>query len=202
MIQVYQPTVRYNHIIAGKSLPPTTRRLNYISPDHFDPSIDLLCCLRQLGTHSIYTNHTEAVERRPVQERGTNILGKNYSCHLLSTCFGAIPSQARWNPRTTILINNKSLTRGLFSATLNRALKELHMDLCQFNMHSFRIGAATSAKQANISDSHLKPLGKWRSDAHLQCVCLSSQDLAGLSKIYCNYPIHETNLGVALQTFN
>ena len=41
---------------------------------------------------------------------------------------------------------------------LNEALEELQMDPSQFNTHSFRIGAATSAKQAGISDSHLKAL--------------------------------------------
>ena len=36
-----------------------------------------------------------------------------------------------------------------------------------FNTHSLKIGAAASAKQASISDSHLKFLGKWKSNAYL-----------------------------------
>ena len=57
--------------------------------------------------------------------------------------------------------NNKALTRASFSAALNKALKELHMDPHQFNTHiSFRIGVATSAKQAGVSNLHLKSPGK------------------------------------------
>ena len=44
------------------------------------------------------------------------------------------------------------------------------MDHCQFNTHSFRNGAATSAKYAGVSDSHLKAFGRWRSDAYLKCL--------------------------------
>jgi len=78
--------------------------------------------------------------------------------------------------------NHKALTRTSFSSALNKALKQLNMDPHQFNTHSFRIGAATSAKQAGMSDSHLKALGRWRSDAYLHYMRLSPEDLAGLSK--------------------
>ena len=56
------------------------------------------------------------------------------------------------------------------------------MDHRQFNTHSFRIGAATSAKHAGVSDLHLQALGRWRSDAYLKYVRLSLKDLARLSK--------------------
>ena len=34
------------------------------------------------------------------------------------------------------------------------------------NTHSFRIGVATSAKAAEISDLHIKMLGRWQSDVY------------------------------------
>ena len=56
------------------------------------------------------------------------------------------------------------------------------MDHRQFNTHNFRIGVATSAKLVGVSDSHLKALGRWRSDAYLKYVQLSPKDLARLSR--------------------
>ena len=78
--------------------------------------------------------------------------------------------------------NGKWLTRQTFSEALNEALEELQMDLSKFNTHSFRKGAATSAKQVGMSDSHVKALGRWQSDAYQKYVRLSPQDLARLSR--------------------
>ena len=74
--------------------------------------------------------------------------------------------------------NNKALTKASFSSAINKAFQKLHMDPHDFNTHSFRIGDATSAKQAGMSDSHLKALGRWRSDAYLCYIRLSPQDQA------------------------
>ena len=81
-----------------------------------------------------------------------------------------------------LLPNNQTLIQASFRSALNKAFQELHMDHCQFNIHSIKIGAATSAKCAGVSDSHLKFLMRWRSDAYLKYVWLLLKDLARLSK--------------------
>ena len=120
-------------------------------------------------------------QKGPVYKRCTNILGKYYSRSMFSTCSGTIPCQAGWYSRTAFQ-TAKWLTRGSFSTAFNEALEIQQMDSSQCIFHSFRIGTATSAKQASFSDSYLKALGTWRSDAYQKYVRLSPQDLARLSK--------------------
>ena len=74
------------------------------------------------------------------------------------------------------------LTREGFSLALDKLLSQLHLDKGQFNMHSFRIGTAASAKQTGMSDLHIKILGRWRNDAYQRYIRMSPKDLADLSK--------------------
>ena len=78
--------------------------------------------------------------------------------------------------------DGRMLTRHLFSMAVDELLTELHMDKRLYNTHSFRIGAATSAIQANIPDIHVQMLGRWKSEAYKRYVRTSPQDLARLSK--------------------
>ena len=55
----------------------------------------------------------------------------------------------------------------MFSEALNTILQKFNMHPHNFNTHSFQIGAATSAKQAGISDSHINALGRWRSNIYV-----------------------------------
>ena len=77
-----------------------------------------------------------------------------------------------------ILCNDKILTREMFGAALDRMLTQLRLNKEHFNTHSFRIRAATSAKQASMSDIHIKIL---RSNAYQRYMRMSSTDLVVLS---------------------
>ena len=81
-----------------------------------------------------------------------------------------------------MLHNQQMLTREMFSAALDKVFTQLHLDKNQFNTHSFRIGAATSAKQAGMADVDIKMLGRWKSEAYQRYIRMSPSDLARLSQ--------------------
>ena len=58
------------------------------------------------------------------------------------------------------------LTRQRFASLISTCLRQAGIDEKSYSTLSFRIGAATSAKDAGISDVHIKMLGRWRSDAY------------------------------------
>ena len=72
-----------------------------------------------------------------------------------------------------ILESGAHLTRAHFKSLLSATLKSAGLDDSQYNTHSFRIGAATSAKAVGISDVHIQLLGRWRSSA---CISRVHQD--------------------------
>ena len=80
-----------------------------------------------------------------------------------------------------ILADERMLTRQLFSTFLDNILDEMHLNRGEFNTHSFRIGAATSAKEAGIADSLIMMLGRWQSNAY-QRYKTPPETLAKLSK--------------------
>ena len=74
-----------------------------------------------------------------------------------------------------------ALTRQIFATALDSLLTEPQLDPGEFNTHSFQVGAATSAKEANISDMHIKMLGRWKSDAYQCYIRTSPSKVAQLS---------------------
>ena len=76
------------------------------------------------------------------------------------------------------MTNQKPLTRQHFSEALSAILKQIGLDDQRYNTHSFRIGAATSAKAAGVSDSHIKMLGRWQSCAYQQYIRTPREQLA------------------------
>ena len=49
---------------------------------------------------------------------------------------------------------------------ISDTLQQAGIDHKQYATHSFCIGAATTAKEASISDVHIKMLGHWKSNAY------------------------------------
>ena len=85
--------------------------------------------------------------------------------------------------------DGRSLTRQRFSSALDGLLKQFHINAHCYNTHSFRIGAATTARQANIPDSLIKMLGRWKSDVYQSYIRTPPQELAKLSKnMIAGYP--------------
>jgi len=80
------------------------------------------------------------------------------------------------------------LTRAQFKTLLSATLRKGGLDDSQYNTRSLRIGAATSAKMAGISDAHIQLLGHWRSSAFQGYIKTPTQVLARLSKQLVSTP--------------
>ena len=81
-----------------------------------------------------------------------------------------------------IFENGRMVTRQLFKSAIDSVLSQLHLNKGNFNTHSFRIGAATSAINSGIPAVQVKMLGRWKSDAYQRYVRTSPKELAMLSK--------------------
>ena len=71
----------------------------------------------------------------------------------------------------------QTILRNDFNKELRRALLFCDLDPTTFKSHSFRIGAATTAAQLGMSDSQIRTLGLWKSDAfkqYIPCASLTS----------------------------
>ena len=79
--------------------------------------------------------------------------------------------------------NQHFLTQSAFRSHLMTLLDELGLDASCYNTHSFRIGAATSAESAGLSESQIKTMGRWKSDAYRRYIKPTHAQLAAFSKL-------------------
>ena len=57
------------------------------------------------------------------------------------------------------------VTRGRFDKVLRSALNFCNLDTARYKGHSFRIGAASLASERGFSDSQIRSMGRWKSEA-------------------------------------
>ena len=67
-------------------------------------------------------------------------------------------------------VTGHAVLRNDFNKELRRALQFCNLDPTTFKSHSFHIRAATTAAQLGLSDSQIRTLGHWKSDAFKQCI--------------------------------
>ena len=91
----------------------------------------------------------------------------------------------QWNTKPGPLFiteKGKGWTRSMFYSSLKSILHKLKLDQHCYNTHSFRIGAATSASLAQLSDACIQRLGRWKSSAFKGYIRPPPNELAKLSK--------------------
>jgi len=73
-------------------------------------------------------------------------------------------------------------TSHMFCKALKCVFAQMKLDKQLYNTHSFRIGAATSASLANLSDTQIQMLGRWRSNAFQRYIRPPPKKVAAFSK--------------------
>ena len=73
--------------------------------------------------------------------------------------------------------DGRFLTQTLISRTVREALSNQGLDIKRYSSHSFRIGAASAASAAGLSDSLIKSLGRWRSSCYQRYIRLNVDTL-------------------------
>ena len=76
--------------------------------------------------------------------------------------------------------DGSGLTRKTFATLISSFLSKLDLNTKHYYVHSFRIGAATSAAEACIPNASIKMLGRWQSDAYHHYIKTPPHDLTKL----------------------
>ena len=77
-------------------------------------------------------------------------------------------------PGPIFILRGQAVTRKYFCDLLTGAIKRCGLNPSRYKGHSFRIGAASDAAERGLSDAQIRSMGRWKSNAFLSYIRLSS----------------------------
>lgn len=83
--------------------------------------------------------------------------------------------------------NGSPLSRPRLVQHLREALSQAGVNTTNYAGHSFRIGAATTAAQAGLSDSFIKILGRWKSSAFMSYIRTPPEDVIAVASTLARF---------------
>ena len=157
------------------------------SQHYYDPNVHLSLSdiiLNQRHSPTTVCVHIKQSKTDPFRQGAHIYLGRTYKhiCPVQAIVSYLAMRGTHPGPVFT-LPDGRMLTRNIFSSEFDKILGKLNLQTHQYNTHSFRIGAATSAKHTGMSDVLIKTLGRWQSDAYQHYIRTSPQQLANLSRL-------------------
>ena len=79
-------------------------------------------------------------------------------------------------------LDGSPVTRSEFTVWLDTVIKSCGLDPSRYKGHSFRIGAASYAAEQGYSETQIRILGRWKSDAFKRYIRVPSLVVPPLSK--------------------
>ena len=138
--------------------------------------------------------HIKQSKTDPFKQGAHIYLGRTYQQICTFKAVVSYLAVQRNNPGPVFTFcDGRMLTRDTFGSELDKILRKLDLKIHHYNTHSFRIGAATSTKQAGISYVQIKSFGRWKSDAYLRYIRTPPQQLANLSRLLLPKPSEHNN---------
>ena len=160
---------------------------------------EFTCSSWQCYTRSVLSLEDVAINSREdptvvhltLQQSKTDVFGAGVTIHLGRTgdhlCpVSAILAYLARRPPTPgplfLLHSGHPLSRRMLVSTVRATLSSAGVEVGHINGHSFRIGAATAAAQAGLSDSTIQQLGRRKSSAFTRYLRPTVQSIAGNSE--------------------
>ena len=149
----------------------------------YDPKVHLNLADLALDSHT-----SPSLIRLTIKQSKTDPLRQGVEIYLGTTHATVCPILLYLHVRSPhpgplfVFQSGAPLTRSSLVTHLKTALTKAGIDHTNFNGHSLRIGAATTAVHCGLEDSLIQTLGRWKSAAYKTYIRLPRSQLAAVSR--------------------